>query len=412
MDCEEARGARFSAICGVTMGELFENARVFVKNVSEIFGKSDGDRFRCPRCKGSGLNSGHQFWNRKQLSSSTESCWFCEGVGVMPVIGLNGFMFGPSKCIVNTRNVNPLPELPMKMQLYLGKYPETKCAVKTYKPSMNLADLLYDPTQFPSWMNGAHEISSEVSDRGSFSSSSEPSNPGMIRSGNKTSRTRVSISPRNLQQPSSSRISQDSPYRVLSSQGSPASPPTEQRINRRAAPRRSGGSLLVTVKKTVGTSLSAPMRVASSPISTRHGVLTYSNPATSRMTRKSPLLRTPKSTRVPRRERNRVREEAEKEAILRAYKFQKPCTSQSEGRNASVSESPDFRQLGGDKMEHFNNASLGGTGFVKGQNSWPRMIMPSLRISSDSTTINQLALGKVKDGIIRSPSLGKAFQLH
>lgn len=72
----------------------------------------------------------------------------------------------------------------------------------------------------------------------------------------------------------------------------------------------------------------------------------------------------------------------------------------------------DFRQLGGDKMEHFNNASLGGTGFVKGQNSWPRMIMPSLRISSDSTTINQLALGKVKDGIIRSPSLGKAFQLH
>jgi hypothetical protein len=273
---------------------------------------------------------------------------FCGRVGVMPVIGLNGFMFGPSKSIVNTRNVNPLPELPMKMQLYLGKYPETKCAVKTYKPSMNLADLLYDPTQSPSWMNGVHEISSEVSDRGSFSSllsstrtkSSEPSNSVMMRSGNKTSKTRVSISPRNLQQPSSSRISQDSPYRVLSSQGSPAPPPTEQRINRRAAPRRSGGSLLVTVKKTVGTSLSAPMRVASSPISTRHGVLTYSNPATSRMTRKSPLLRTPKSSRVPRRERNRVREEAEKEAVLRAYKFQKPCTSQSEGRNSSVSESP------------------------------------------------------------------------
>ncbi|KAG0623917.1 hypothetical protein M758_3G211300 [Ceratodon purpureus] len=350
----------------------------------------------------------------------------------MPVIGLNGFMLGPSKPVINTRNVNPLPELPLKMQLYLGKYPETKCTVKTYKPSMKLADLLYDPNQFPSWMSGAHgeavlssfPSSSEISDSGSFSSiesstttkSSEPSKSVVIRSGNKSSKTRLSISSRNLRQPNSStsRISQDSPYSVLSSQGSPASPQIEQRINRRvkAVPRMSGGSLLVTVRKTMCTSLSAPSRVSSSPFSTRYGVPADSNPGTSKRTRKYPLLRTTKSSRIPRRERNRVREEAEKAAYLRAYKFQKPCTSQSEARNSAVSESSDSRQLGGDKMEHFSNLSLGVTGFAKGRNSWRRMIMPSLKISSDSTTINQLALGKVKDGIIRSPSLGKAFQLH
>ena len=277
----------------------------------------------------------------------------------MPMIGLNGFMFGPSKPIIDTRYVNPLPELPMKMQLYLGKYPETKCTVKTYKPSVKIADLLYDPNQFPSWMNGADgeamfssfQSSGEISDKGSFSplltstttKSSGPSKPVAIRSGDRITKTRVTVSSCNLRQPTSStsRISRDSPFRNLSSQGSLASPPIEQRINRRAkaVPRRSGGGLLVTVRKAVCISLSA-MRLSSSPMSTICGDLADSNPGTSKMTRKSPLLRTPKSSRVPRRERNRVREEAEKEAVLRAYKFQKSCTSQSEARNSAVSESP------------------------------------------------------------------------
>lgn len=277
----------------------------------------------------------------------------------MPVIGLNGFMFGPSKSIINTRAVNSLPELPMKVQLYLGKYPETKCTVKAYKPSMKLSDLLHDPNQFPSWMNGISgepmcsslPSSGEISDRGSSSiltsttnKSSEPSKPVVIRSGNRTTKTRVSVSSRNLRQPISSisRVSQESPYRMSSSQASPVSPPVEQKISRRTKPAlRSGGRLFVTVRRTVCTSLSVPM--SSSPkvhTSTRNEVLADSNPGTSKMTRNSPLLRTPKSTRIPRRERNRVREEAEKEAILRAYKFQKPCTSLLEARNLAVSESP------------------------------------------------------------------------
>jgi len=56
-----------------------EKSRVFVKNVTEVFGKPDGGRFKCPRCKGNGLNSSHQFWDRNQSFDSSESCWFCEG---------------------------------------------------------------------------------------------------------------------------------------------------------------------------------------------------------------------------------------------------------------------------------------------------------------------------------------------
>lgn len=244
---------------------------------------------------------------------------FCGRVGVMPVIGLNGFMLGRCKPIINTKNSNPLPKSPMNMQLYLGKFPGTKCKVKTYKPSLKLADLLYDPNQLPSWMNGANGEVSTSGDSSSLltSSRTKSSAIGVIQTGNRTSKFQVPISSRNLRQPNSSGR-KTSPRRA------------------RGAPRRPGGSLFVTMRKTVSTSSSAPVHVSSPPkvhTSSRSGVLADSIPGTSR---KSPLLRTPKGRRFPRGERNRVREEAEKEAFLRAYKFQ---NSPSEARNPAVTES-------------------------------------------------------------------------
>ncbi|XP_024383046.1 uncharacterized protein [Physcomitrium patens] len=421
------------------MGEMFEKARVAMKNFTDIFGKTDGDRSKCPRCKGSGFNSGNHFWNWNQSSPSTESCWFCEGVGMMPVIGLNGFMFGRSKPIINTKNVNPLPELPMKMQLYLGKYPETKCTVRTYKPSLKLADMLYDTSSFPSWMNGTNEgavcsssaSTSAPSLEGGHNSSlltssanepSKSSTQGVIRTGYRASnRSRVFMSSHNLDElnPSASRSSQKSPSKVLSSQESPASLSIERSTNRiaRPTPRGSGGSLLVTVRKTVCSSTSISMRIPSSSMaqtSARLGALVASgNLRNSKVTRKSPLFRTIKSRRLPRRVRNLIREEAEKQAVQRAYKFQKPCVPPSEPRSSATSDSPvaetDSKQLSGTKLEHFGNFSLGSKEAVNSQNPWRKMIMSSGKISSDLTTFNQLTLGKVKDGIIRTPALGKAF---
>lgn len=69
----------------------------------------------------------------------------------------------------------------------------------------------------------------------------------------------------------------------------------------------------------------------------------------------------------------------------------------------------DSKQLSGTKLEHFGNFSLGSKEAVNSQNPWRKMIMSSGKISSDLTTFNQLTLGKVKDGIIRTPALGKAF---
>lgn len=232
----------------------------------------------------------------------------CGRIGVMPVIGLNGFMLGRCKPVINTKNPNPLPKLPMKMQLYLGKFPETKCKVKTYRPSMNLTDLFYDSNRFPSWMNVAGRESNSASSGDSSSlltsartKSSEPLKQLVTQTGNSTSQIQAPMFSRNLRQLNSSTI-----------RTSPRRP--------RVAPRRSSGGLFVAVRKTVSTSLSAsPPKVHSS---SKYGVLADSISGASKNTRKSPLLRTPKSSRFPRGERNRVREEAEKEAFLRAYKLQ------------------------------------------------------------------------------------------
>jgi len=193
----------------------------------------------------------------------------------------------------------------MNLQLYLGKFPETKCKVKTYKPSMKLADLLYDPNQLPCWMKGATgEVSAPESSGDSSSLFSETSKAGVIQTG-KRAKFQASRKP-------NSSASKTSPKR-----------------SRVVAPRRAGGSLFVTVRKTMSTSIS----VSSPPKVHRYGILADSIPGT----RKSPLLRTPKSSRFPRGERNRVREEAEKEAFLRAYKFR---NAPSETSNPAGTESP------------------------------------------------------------------------
>lgn len=57
----------------------FQSARAFVKNVTELFGKTDGQRSKCPRCKGSGLFASQSFWRWGQPSRTNSPCWFCEG---------------------------------------------------------------------------------------------------------------------------------------------------------------------------------------------------------------------------------------------------------------------------------------------------------------------------------------------
>lgn len=350
------------------MGEMVEKSRNFVQNVTDVFGKADGGRFKCPRCKGSGFNFANQMWDRNR---SSDSCWFCEGVGVMPLIGLNGFMIGRCKPVISTKNLKPMPKLPLKTFLYLGKFPETKCKVKTYKPSMNLGDILYNSDHCPRWASG--EVSTLIN------------SPSLVTEASKRGDIRTGVRNTNYETLLSSRKPNSSANKIL---------PRKARV---VSPRRTGsGGLSTTVRKGAG---SAPVSMSSSTMMSRSEGQADSN---SGLARNIPLLRTSKNTKVRRRERNRVREEAEKEALLRAYKFQ---TFPSEARSSTVADSPDSRQTGDEKMERAINLSLGGTGLM---NKRP-VAMSSRKLSSDATTINQYALGKVKDGLIRTPSLGKAF---
>lgn len=63
----------------------FEAARALVTNFTDIFGKGDGVRSKCPRCKGSGLLMGQSLWEWGQSSSSNAPCWFCDGYVFIPI---------------------------------------------------------------------------------------------------------------------------------------------------------------------------------------------------------------------------------------------------------------------------------------------------------------------------------------
>lgn len=224
----------------------------------------------------------------------------------MPLIGLNGFMIGRCKPVIITKNLKPMPKLPLKTFLYLGKFPETKCKVKTYRPSMNLGDILYNSDYCPRWASG--EVSTLIN---SPSLDTQALKRGDIRTGVRNTNYEALLSSR---KPSSST------NKIL---------PRKARV---VSPRRtrSGGSS-TTVRK--GASF-APVSMSSSTMMSRPEGQVDSVPG---LARNIPFLRTSKSTKVRRRERNRVREEAEKEALLRAYKFQ---TFPLETSNSTVVESP------------------------------------------------------------------------
>ncbi|CAK9881568.1 unnamed protein product [Sphagnum jensenii] len=77
------------------MINALETSLTFLRNVREIFAKADGRTSNCPRCQGSGLLTNRSGWGCGQvLPIGNDFCWFCEGIGVIQIIGLSGFMLG------------------------------------------------------------------------------------------------------------------------------------------------------------------------------------------------------------------------------------------------------------------------------------------------------------------------------
>jgi hypothetical protein len=126
------------------MINVLETALTFLKNVREIFGKADGRTSNCPRCPGSGLLT-----NR---------------IGVIPIIGLNGFMLGRSTPILNTKKMKQHSHLPVNIQLYNGKYPGSKCKLTSYKPSTyGISELLSDQPDYLGALGNGNNLVEEES---------------------------------------------------------------------------------------------------------------------------------------------------------------------------------------------------------------------------------------------------------
>ncbi|KAG6554908.1 hypothetical protein Mapa_003492 [Marchantia paleacea] len=139
------------------MKDLFEKGLDFARDVTSLFEKADGERRNCPRCRGSGLLNPKRLWDWSRKSVGNKPCWFCEGVGVMPLFGLNGFMLGRASAAISTEKLRETVAPPVQSHLYLGKYPCTRTKFGSYNPKQDLSSLLHKPNYVPIWTTEAAE---------------------------------------------------------------------------------------------------------------------------------------------------------------------------------------------------------------------------------------------------------------
>lgn len=66
--------------------------------------------------------------------------------------GLDGYMLGRSSAIIKTRDRRKRSGIPPNLQLYTGKYPESKCKLSFWKSSESTSEMLYDPLACPPWL--------------------------------------------------------------------------------------------------------------------------------------------------------------------------------------------------------------------------------------------------------------------
>ncbi|BBN13711.1 hypothetical protein MPTK1_6g05700 [Marchantia polymorpha subsp. ruderalis] len=139
------------------MKDLFEKGLDFARDVTSLLEKADGERRNCPRCRGSGLLNPRRLWDWSRKSGANNPCWFCEGVGVMPLFGLSGFMLGRASAAISTEKLRETVVPPVQSHLYLGKYPCTRPKFGSYNPTQDFASLLHKPNHVPIWTTEAAE---------------------------------------------------------------------------------------------------------------------------------------------------------------------------------------------------------------------------------------------------------------
>ncbi|GJP53414.1 hypothetical protein CLOM_g12561 [Closterium sp. NIES-68] len=120
-----------------------------------LLDRLDGDRLHCPRCKGSGLLSPAHAWSRllrPPPSATNEPCWFCQGIGVMPIFDLSGFLVARCPPLVSPRHGSSATASSLRFssfQLFLGKFPGTRTRLITSRLPRMLRHAIFTPALGP-----------------------------------------------------------------------------------------------------------------------------------------------------------------------------------------------------------------------------------------------------------------------
>lgn len=235
----------------------------------------------------------------------------CCSMGVMSILGLNGYMLGRIDALVRTKDVRNSPGIPVDVHLHLGKISGPRCKLRSHRPSAGLSRMLYDPLSCQHWMHDAEreamashsdltEVGEALPDRSKFNGMEFFTNPEHCR--------------------------RHYGHRFYARATAPFSDSCPSGTAYLPQPDKTFSTL------SLWTGGSAPDKVQPSKLVDNE----FSGFATDDSKSGKPMFRRLRSHVSPRRPRNRIREEAAKEAAARARRVTKSFLQKPEAPTSTL----------------------------------------------------------------------------
>lgn len=368
-----------------------ESGQVVMRKVVAGLEKEEGKRSPCHGCRGSG-----QLCHKGQMQPSDKDppCWFCLGIGLLPVTDLQGFLIAHNPPLFRTTDEQYYKAPPVRIRLYLAKYPGAQCKLTTSRLSKETKRSLF-ATMAPvsplggssidnssdaalksrlprlraveqhSFRRGGSPFAGDGATLRTQDLPAEPVSPSRQRTGSPSANELLenewgeaeSRSPRarrrNLSGDKSPRIKprDNSSSSSLTRQDGDAASPTSASSRRQAV--RNGRNLspsspaspVNSLNNGGGAQRGSPSRGRGSE--GRGGTDGSGSPQP-----RSPSAGSPRP-RSPRRDRNRIREKAEREAVERTRRLQRPASPRSAlpAENGGSPGLEGARQIAGGRWE-------------------------------------------------------------
>ncbi|CAI5516224.1 unnamed protein product [Closterium sp. Naga37s-1] len=356
----------------VAIGGVANAVKATAKAAFGLLDRLDGDRLHCPRCKGSGLLSPSQAWSRllrPAPSATNEPCWFCQGIGVMPIFDLSGFLVARCPPLVSSRHASSATLRFSSFQLFLGKFPGTRTRLVTSRLPRMLRHAIFAPALGP-FCNASQDEAVRA-----FCSRGDPSTPSS--SSSSSSASHVSESPASRTAATAAAAAAAAAAGSSAAPGSALSPfsfgqssQESQDKSPKSSPRRR--ALSSSTAGAGGAGDGSGLDEEAAGVAGEY----WAAGGGGEIGQQSPR------SRSPRRERNKVREKAERQAVERARVMQR--SSSGRGSSAGIGEAAEA--LEGDSQGGANDLwwIVGARIRAAGSSFAPSMDFPSSHSTSFS----------------------------